>query len=92
MLREERRMNELGVGAQARQNVLRTVRRGIARPCFQVARPSGRDSYTMLMSALGKKQDRFGWSKLDEPLVIVCVRDPTNQTNCGPKYSTAFTN
>ncbi|MFN3349963.1 helix-turn-helix transcriptional regulator [Pseudorhodoplanes sp.] len=47
-----------------------------ARDAFKIARRSGRDGYTILLSALGGNRARFGWNLLDEPLAIVYIRDP----------------
>lgn len=43
---------------------------------FEVARPSGCEAYTVLVSTLWGNQLRFGWSMLNEPLAIVYIRDP----------------
>jgi hypothetical protein len=43
---------------------------------LQIERPSGREAYLVLMSALWGNQLRFGWSMLNEPLAIVYIRDP----------------
>jgi DNA-binding CsgD family transcriptional regulator len=43
---------------------------------FEIARPSGGEPYTALISALGNSQTRVGWNTLDEQFAIVYVRDP----------------
>jgi DNA-binding CsgD family transcriptional regulator len=43
---------------------------------FEIARPSGGEPYTALISPLGGGQTRVGWNTLDEQFAIVYVRDP----------------
>jgi DNA-binding CsgD family transcriptional regulator len=43
---------------------------------FEIARPSGSEPYTVLISALGSSQTRVGWNTLDEQFAIVYIRDP----------------
>jgi DNA-binding CsgD family transcriptional regulator len=60
------------------RQLLRTAQAGLpsAGDAFEIKRPSGRDAYTVLLSALGGNRARFGWSMLDEPLAIAYIRDP----------------
>ena len=65
------------IGVRARR-LIRSALSGTPMPgeAFQVARPSGREAYPVLVSALWGNQLRFGWSMANEPLAIVYVRDP----------------
>jgi len=68
-----------GVSIRTRaQQLIRSAESGL-RPsgdAVQIARPSGRDSYTVLLSVLAGNQARHGWAISKEPLVIAYVRDP----------------
>jgi DNA-binding CsgD family transcriptional regulator len=69
--------NDDGIGMRARR-LIRSVLSGSPLPgeAFQAARPSGREAYPVLVSALWGNQLRSGWSMANEPLAIVYVRDP----------------
>jgi len=43
---------------------------------FEIARPSGGESYQVMVSALWGNQLRFGSGLLNQPLAIIYVRDP----------------
>ena len=60
------------------QRLIRSALSGspLSGEAFQVARPSGGESYSVLVSILWGKQVHLGSSLLNEPLVIVYVRDP----------------
>jgi DNA-binding CsgD family transcriptional regulator len=65
------------IGMRARQ-LIRAAAAGspTSGEVLQIERPSGREAYPVLMSALWGNQLRFGWSMLNEPLAVVYIRDP----------------
>ncbi len=68
-----------GPGIQARaRRLLAGAEAGAvaAGEAFQIARRSRAEGYLGLISCLGGKEARFGWSLREEPLAIVHVRDP----------------
>jgi DNA-binding CsgD family transcriptional regulator len=60
------------------RRLIRSTLSGMPSPgeAFQIARPSGAESYVGLICCLGGNQAHFGWSVRDEPLAIVYIRDP----------------
>lgn len=69
--------NDSGIRMRAGR-LIRAALSGAPPPgeAFHVVRPSGREAYPVLVSALWGNQLRFGWSMLNEPLAIVYIRDP----------------
>jgi DNA-binding CsgD family transcriptional regulator len=66
-----------GIAVRARR-LIHAALAGTTLPgeAFQIIRPSDREAYPVLLSALWGNQLRFGWSMANEPLAIVYIRDP----------------
>ena len=66
-----------GIRVKARQ-LIRSAKLGVreAGESMMIQRPSGREPYSVTVSALWGNQLRFGWSMLSEPLAIIFLCDP----------------
>jgi DNA-binding CsgD family transcriptional regulator/PAS domain-containing protein len=66
-----------GIRSKARE-LIRAAGSGTqtAGEAMMIERPSGREPYPVILSALWGNQLRFGWSMLSEPLAIIYLRDP----------------
>jgi DNA-binding CsgD family transcriptional regulator len=66
-----------GIRSKARE-LIRAAGSGAetAGEAMMIERPSGREPYPVVLSALWGNQLRFGWSMLGEPLAILYLRDP----------------